>query len=111
MSSIVSATIHDTAVIANGGTKSTPISAGEFSGGTFQVPAEMTGTTLTWEGSLDGTNFETVKDSEDTALDALTFTEGQIYHIPAACFQYAYIRLGSNGTEAAERSISVFLKG
>lgn len=111
MTAIVSQTSPFEAVVASGQSASSPIPVGEFNGGTFHVPADMTGTTLTHQGSIDGVKWETVKGSDNNAVAALTFVEDSLYPLPAAVFQYKWHRFLSNGTEAAERTISVFLKG
>ena len=53
------------ATIANGETESSKIDIADFSGGSFQVPATLTQTTLTLQVSIDGTVWDTIRDPID----------------------------------------------
>jgi len=98
-----------TAVIANGATVSASIYCGNKVAVALQMPAAFTGTTITFQGSYDGTTFqavnvggaaysETVAASLNIALDA-TVLAG-----------FRYLKVVSGSAEGAARSVLVNLR-
>jgi len=77
--------------------------SGGYSRGTFQIPAAFTGATIQPAFGNDGTNFT------DSGGTISVSTDGT-YAIPAACFAGKFIRLTSASSEAAARTLKVFLK-
>lgn len=72
----------------------------------IQTPATLTGTTLTVQGTQDGTNYGDVY--LDGVVLTLTVTTSKVYQIsPRATLGLASIRLVSGSTEAAARQILV----
>ncbi len=93
-----------TVTIPSGGSNSGSLTPGEYSQGTFQTPAALTGTTITVQFSNDDTNWT-------AAAAAISVSADSTYVIPADAFKAKYIRFVSNGTEAAARILTLFLKG
>jgi hypothetical protein len=72
----------------------------------IQTPAALTGTTITLQGSQDGTNFGDVY--VDGAVYALTVTASKVYQIPPrVTIGLKEIKLVSGSAEAAARTILV----
>lgn len=72
----------------------------------IQTPSALTGTTLTVQGSQDGTNYGDVY--LDGKVMTLTVLASKVYQIsPHATLGLASIRLVSGSTEAAARTILV----
>lgn len=84
--------------IANGDTKSSAIILDQLAFAMLQMPAAITGTAYTLEGSLD--------DDDDWQVLvglAITHTNNGLIRIPDAAFGCFKIRLVSDATEGAER--------
>lgn len=79
-------------------------------GGSFQLPAAMTGTAVTVQVSNDGTNFSEVIE-EGGEVNPVTVAGNAAFVLPEKTFSFQYFRLTSNGTEAAARDIQVFVRG
>ena len=70
-------------------------------------PAAMTGTEVTFDFSIDGTNWYDVVETDGTAV-TYTVTAGDVVRVDPSGWAFSsngYIRLTSNGTEAADRKI------
>ena len=100
-----------TVTIASSGTTSGAIFVGDFNAGSYLLPATMTGTAMTIHGSVDGVTWVAIRNDAGTALSAVTTAANGQYKIPAEAFAYQSIKFVSGSTEAAERTITVFLKG
>jgi hypothetical protein len=69
-------------------------------------PAAMTGTAVAVHGSFDGVTFLPVY--RDGSAYTITFVASSIHQInPAVLFGLSHFKLVSNGTEAAERKITI----
>ncbi len=71
---------------------------GGWAGGAILVPASVTN--LTFHGSIDGTNFAALYDSDNGAVTSAV-TQGTWYTFPDSVFAHAYIKIvsaGANGT-------------
>jgi hypothetical protein len=79
--------------------------------GSYRTPAALTGTTLSFQVSLDGANFNALtNETTDAAATSQTASVGKNYSIPAAVFNYAFFKMVSGSAEGAARSITVFLR-
>lgn len=78
--------------------------------GIIQLPAAMTGSQITFLGSIDGTNFTAAPvlghESNPGAVAG-----SAVLWIPAAIYQCKFMQLLSDATELADRSILYFAKG
>jgi len=72
-----------------------------------QFPAAMTGTAVTFDFSMDNSAFLDVKETDGTDV-SYTVSAGDVVRVDPSGWAFAsngYIRVTSNGTEAADRSI------
>jgi len=96
--------------IPNGGTTSQPIRIMDMSRGSIRLPAAITGTTVSFEVSLDGTTFAALNvDPAGTARTVQTVAAAGRYTIPSEVFNYPFFRL-LMGAQGAARTIDVYLK-
>lgn len=95
----------DTMTIAASGSSSSALSPEQgCSLVKVKMPAAMTGTKLTLQGSLDGQTFAGV--TMDGSAVEFTFSANVVYEVnPRATIGLRSFRLASDGTEAAERTI------
>jgi hypothetical protein len=73
----------------------------------IQFPAAMTGTAVTFDFALDNTNWADVVETDASAV-SYTVSAGDVVRVDPSGWGFAsngYIRVTSNGTEAADRSI------
>jgi hypothetical protein len=97
--------------IASGQTVSQAINIGDFTCGSYRTPAALTGTTITFQVSGNGADFNALtNETTDVAATAQTVSVGKNYSIPDAVFRYNYVKLVSGTAEGAARSITVYLK-
>ena len=69
-------------------------------------PSAMTGTAVAVHGSFDGLTFQPIY--RDGSPYTVTFVASSIHQInPAVLFGLTHFKLVSNGTEAAERKITI----
>jgi hypothetical protein len=72
-----------------------------------QFPAAMTGSTVTFDFSMDNTTFVDVKETDGSDV-SYTISAGDVVRVDPSGWAFAsngYIRVTSNGTEAADRKI------
>ena len=72
-----------------------------------QFPAVMTGTAVTFDFSLDNSTWVDVKETDATDT-SYTVSAGDVLRVDPSGWAFAsngYIRITSDGTEAADRSI------
>ena len=72
-----------------------------------QFPAAMTGTAITFDFSLDNSTWVDVKETDGTDV-SYTVSAGDVLRVDPSGWAFAsngYIRVSSNGTEAADRKI------
>jgi len=75
-------------------------------------PATMTGTSVTFDFSFDGTTWVDVVETDGTAV-TYTVTAGDVVRVDPSGWAFAsagFIRVTSNGTEAADRKIQLIFK-
>lgn len=96
--------------IASSGTTSTAVAITDGAAAVvLQLPSALTGTALAVHGSADGTNFYPIY-VDGTAL-SITHVNSSIHSLnPRATVGLLAIKLVSNGTEAAERTIGVVVQ-
>ncbi|MGH7743856.1 MAG: hypothetical protein ACREQ5_03435 [Candidatus Dormibacteria bacterium] len=95
--------------IANAGTVSTAWKIGQWGTGGFVLPAAFTGTTVTFQVSVDGTTFSALNNSSGAV--SLTVAQGKAYLFPADVFGFVQVKIVSGSAEGAARTIQVFGKG
>ena len=96
-----------TATIAISATVSDAIDLGGASLNAIVTPLALTGTTMTFQGSHDGTTYNAIY---DTAGAAVTVTVAASRFIPLAPSDFSgvrYIKVVSGSAEAAARSITL----
>ena len=72
-----------------------------------QFPAAMTGTAITFDFALDNSTWADVKETDGTEV-SYTVSAGDVVRVDPSGWAFAsngYIRVTSNGTEAADRKI------
>ena len=73
----------------------------------IQFPAAMTGTAITFDFSLDNSTWVDVKETDGTEV-SYTVAAGDVVRVDPSGWAFAsngYLRVTSNGTEAADRKI------
>ena len=77
-----------------------------------QFPAAMTGSAITFDFSMDNTTFADVKETDGTEV-SYTVSAGDIVRVDPSGWAFAsngYIRVTSNGNEAADRKITLHFR-
>lgn len=100
------------ATIASGQTKSSVINLNGFTPVGVLLPATFTGTALTFEASIDGTNFFPLR--AGTGGSALSYTVAQGTYAaldPKDFYGVQYLKLVSGSTEGAARTLNLAVKG
>tara|TARA_R100001463_G_scaffold130936_1_gene190672 strand:+ start:17691 stop:18029 length:339 start_codon:yes stop_codon:yes gene_type:complete len=75
-------------------------------------PAAMTGSAITFDFSVDGTNFYDVKETDGTDV-SYTVSAGDVVRVDPSGWAFAssgFIRLTSGSTEAADRDILLIFR-
>ena len=78
----------------------------------IQFPAAMTGTAVTFDYSVDGTNFVDIKETDGTEV-SYTVSAGDAIRIDPSGWAFAgggFIRITSGSTEAADRKIKLLFR-
>ena len=91
-------------VILSGQTVSDVIPIGEFSTGSVQAPAAITGSSFQVEVGID------VRGVFVAVGNALTLSADELVALPSEAFIGSRMRLVSDATELATRTFSIFLK-
>lgn len=96
--------------IANGGTASTAVDLKGCTLCGFSTPASLTGTAMTFQTTLDGTNWLTIKDS--AGADVSFVVESSKYYVvsPANFAGIRDLRLVSGSAETGAKIINLFLR-
>jgi len=112
MSAIKRAVLDDqTLTVAASGTTSEWFASGPWIFGSYQLPSAITGTELTVEYSNDGTNPTTVPAASTEEDNPATVAANGTYILPAMTFAAKYFRLKFTTSQAAARTIRLFMKG
>lgn len=101
-------TTHDL-TIASSGSTSTSVEIDDRLPVGLQMPAALTGTAYNIQVSYDGTNFYTLNSSGSAV--ALTHSNSAIERLVPADYAMAkHIRFVSDGTEASERTLTLWVR-
>lgn len=100
-----------TLTVAESGTTSEWFACGPWIFGSYQMPAAITGTEVTVEFSNDKTNPTTVPEASSLETNPATVAANGTYLLPAMTFAAKYFRLKFTTTQAAARTIRLFMKG
>ena len=76
----------------------------------YCILSAMTGTAVTFDYSVDGTNFADIKETDGTEV---SYTAGDAIRIDPSGWAFAgggFIRITSGSTEAADRKIKLLFK-
>lgn len=98
--------------IANGATKSGIINLNGFTLCGILLPAAFTGTALTFEASVDGTNFFTLKTTTSGTSLSYTVAQGNFYAIdPKDFYGVNWLKIVSGSAEGGARTLKLAVKG
>ena len=101
--------IEGTAVVANGGTISTPFAVDGMARGSFSIPAALTSVAVTFQISNDqGVTYTALYNSSNTQI-SITVAASRAYPLPAELFGATYARMVFGSAEGAERTIKYSL--
>lgn len=76
----------------------------------FIIPSAFTGTAVTFTGSIDDSTFTALYNADNSAF-SITVSASRYYCLnPADFLGMRYVRLVSNGSEAAARTITVITR-
>ena len=95
--------------IALGETASVAFGTGQATRGSFQIPSDFTGATVTFRVSNDGTTFTDCPVEGNESVSPTVAANGT-YSFPVKFFSFRYGQLVSGSAEAAARTISCFLR-
>ncbi len=100
------------ATIANGATVSSTINLGGFTPVGILLPAAFTGTSISFQASVDGTNFFPVRAGTGGALLSYTVAQGTYAALNPNDFHgIHYLRVVSGSAEGAARTLKIAVKG
>lgn len=99
----------ETVTISSGGQNSEALSLDMMAWGCYQIPSTFTGTEVTVQFSINGTNFTNVP-TEGSESNPATVTANGTYDLPVKTFTAPYCRLVSGSSEGADRTITVHLR-
>lgn len=95
-----------TVTIAGGATASSAAYLEDFVLCGFITPAAFTGTSVTFQGSLDNSTFTTIYDYTNTVIGVSTVVTSRAYSLNVIDFLgWPYIKIVSNGAEGAARDV------
>lgn len=95
-----------TATILSGGTVSSDVYVGEYVPVTLQMPAAFTGTSVTFQGSADGSLYQQIYVGGSAYTE--TVAAGKAVVLSGTAFAGSeWIRVVSNSAEGADRAITV----
>lgn len=77
-----------TAVVPNAGTVSQSIKNEMARAGSIKFPAALTGTTVNYEVTDDGTNYVALRVAAGTAFANITYAANQVQPLPAELFSF-----------------------
>lgn len=95
--------------ILSGQTLSGAIRVESWVRGGFQLPATFTGTAITYQVSVDGAVFKSLRDNAGAAISTVV-AQDQMFAFPEAVFGFAAVKLVSGSAEGADRAINCYFK-
>lgn len=99
-----------TATIAISTQLSDAIDLGASSLNAIQMPAAFTGTTMTFEGSFDGTTYAAVYDGAGVQVTATVAASRFIVLTPGDFSGVRYLKIKSGSSETAARSVTLLAR-
>jgi len=98
--------------IANGATDSTVMGSSGYALGSIQLPGAMTGATVKFQISNDGSNFQDVASGQVLSheSESITASANAMAWIPSICLAAKFWRVVSASAEGAEREIIALMK-
>lgn len=107
MNPLTDGSVFDTVTIANGATTSGAANLGKFTLNGLMLPT-MTGTTITFEVSVDGSNYYALHDLNKSAVSVTCDSTARAFFLEPVKFAgFKYVRIVSNATELAERTVTL----
>lgn len=97
--------------IASGATSSDACEAGGYVMFGLVMPAAFTGTVLTFTVSHDGTTYQALYDTSNTAVSLAVVAASRSYDLPAELVSWPYFKIVSGSAEGATRTLYVSQKG
>lgn len=97
--------------IASGATASAAIDFRGRAGGGFTTPAAFTGTTISYQVSVDNSTFQTLYDQFGAQVVTAAVTTSRSYALPAELYGWPYVKIVSGSAEGADRTLNVVLAG
>lgn len=97
------------ATIGAAASNSDNINIAQAIGGSVQIPAVFTGTTVTFQVSLTGVSWSAVPTTADAAIAQGVAADRHV-PIPDGAFGFPWLRITSNASEGALRYLTVTLK-
>lgn len=99
--------VHEAKVtILSGASESNPLHLGAFAQCGIKLPANFTGTSISFLVSADGVSFVGFYDNAN-ALVSITVTQNRAYALPINIFPFTWIKLKSNANEGADRIVEL----
>ncbi len=98
-----------TVTIELGATFSGEFHVGDYSMGNVEFPADLTSIGMTFEGSNDKVNWQTVRTEAGAAMASVVCAANAIVPFPVKMSSYRYGRVKVGSAEAAARTVNVFM--
>lgn len=96
--------------LANGATTSDALPMTGVSLGGIEIPTSFTGTSVSFQVSIDGTNYRGLYDKNGNLVSIPTATKPGVYALdPTIFYPFRSVKIVSSGTEAAARVINCAL--
>jgi formylmethanofuran:tetrahydromethanopterin formyltransferase len=95
-----------TVTIANGATTSDAINMNGFDLVSLVLPAALTSTAMSFQASIDGTNFFTLYNTGGAALTVTVGASRIVLFVPGDLGAFPFLKLVAGSTEAGTRSIT-----
>lgn len=97
--------------VASSGTTTPAFDISDVSFGGWQTPAALTSTSATYVTAMtEGGTYTTLKDSTGATITQTVAASGS-YPLPPELFGFAWMKIVLGSAEAADRALSVYLKG
>lgn len=97
--------------IASGQTASSAIDFRGRAGGGFRLPSTFTGTTITYQVSVDGNSYGSLYDQFGAQVVTASVAASRRYALPAELYGWPYFKIVSGSAEGADRTIAVVVAG
>lgn len=95
------------AMISSGLQPSTAIDSRRGVAYGLQMPAAFTGTTITFQVSIDGSTFQALYDATGATQVSMAVAASRSYDLPAELTAWAMFKIVSGSAEAADRALLV----